>query len=35
MGRMEESGYCSKRLVIASPMGEGATVDIGMRLASE
>jgi hypothetical protein len=28
IGRMEESGYCSKRLVIASPMGEGGKIDI-------
>lgn len=34
IGRMEESGYCSKRLVIASPMGGVGTVDIGVPLAS-
>ena len=28
MGRIVESGYCSRRLVIASPMGEACTVDI-------
>lgn len=33
IGRMEESGYCSKRLVIASPMDEECTVDIEVRLA--